>query len=112
MNTLLQRIAELGVLRLGLLTIAALISIFATPPGTGRNPYGWAALPTLVLPAAAPLVLFVILFDVLMSCVQLSAANEESCVHWKRVLTVDMAFIVLLIATWWPYFEVVFTVAN
>ena len=105
----LQRIGELGPLRLGLLAIAGVISLFATPPGTEVNPYGWDALTTLVLPAAAPLVLFVILFDVLMSCVQLSAAEASHRAHWHLALWADLVFVALLVLSWWPFFQEIFT---
>ncbi len=107
---MLQRIAELGVLRLGLLAIAVIASLFAAPPGIELNPYGWDALTTLVLPAAAPLVLFVILFDVMMSGVQLNAATDAAHrTHWRFALAADLIVAAVLVLSWWPFFQAVFT---
>ena len=70
--------SELGVLRMALLALAAILALVATDPGVPLNLHGFALIRTLVLPAAAPLVFFVLLFDILMSSVRLSDALPEA----------------------------------
>lgn len=112
MMRLRDRLAELGPLRLALLALALALSLFATAPGTALDLRGWAALPTLVLPAAAPLVLFVLLFDILMTAVQRADADPQARRRWQRVLAVEAAGTALLLLTWMPYFIAVLTPAR
>ena len=100
---------ELGVLRVALLALAALLALFATDPGVPLSLHGWDLIRTLVLPAAAPLVFFVLLFDILMSSVRLADALPEARARWRRVLVVEALFVLWLLASWLPFFREVLT---
>ncbi len=105
--------AELGVLRLALLAMAGVLALSATGPGVPLNLHGWALVRTLVLPAAAPLVFFVLLFDILMSSVRLADALPSAQARWRRVLLVEAVFALGLLASWLPFFrEVLMPVAD
>lgn len=101
--------AELGVLRLALLATTGALALFATDPGAPPSLHGLALIRTLVLPAAAPLVLFVLLFDLLMSSVRLADAPSGGSARWRRVLLVEAAFALGLLAAWLPFFREVLT---
>lgn len=101
--------AELGTLRMALLTMAGVLALFATDPGMPLSLHGPALIRTLVLPAAAPLVLFVLLFDILMSSVRLADAPPEARARWRRVLLVEVVFALGLLAAWLPFFREVLT---
>ena len=104
-----ERLAELGPLRLALLALAVALSLSATAPGTPLDLAGWAALPTLVLPAAAPLALFVLLFEILMTSVRLADAEPPARPRWRRALAAEAAAAALLLLAWAPYFAAVLT---
>ncbi len=112
MIRLRERLAELGPLRLALLALALALSLFATAPDTPLDLRGWAALPSLVLPAAAPLVLFVLLFDTLMTSVRLADAEAQTRPQWRRVLAAEIVGAALLLLAWTPYFVAVLTPAR
>lgn len=101
--------AELGILRMALLALAALLALFATDPSVPLSLHGWDLIRTLVLPAAAPLVFFVLLFDILMSSVRLADALPEARARWRRVLVVEVLFVLWLLASWLPFFREVLT---
>lgn len=101
--------AELGVLRVALLAMAGALALFATDPGVPLSLHGWALIRTLVLPAAAPLVFFVLLFDILMSSVRLADAQSEAQARWRRMLLVEAVFVLGLLASWLPFFREVLT---
>ena len=102
-------VAELGVLRVALLALAAILALAATDPGVPLSLHGWDLIRTLVLPAAAPLVFFVLLFDILMSSVRLADALSEARARWRRVLVVEALFVLWLLASWLPFFREVLT---
>lgn len=100
---------ELGVLRMALLALAALLALFATDPGLPLGLRGRDLVRTLILPAAAPLVFFVLLFDILMSSVRLADARPGARAGWRRVLVIEALFMLWLLASWLPFFREVLT---
>ena len=100
-------LAQFGVLRLALLGLAVAVSVLATDPGTPLLLQGWALIDSLVLPAAAPLVLFVLLFDMLMSLVRLADAAPSERAQWKRILLAEGLAGVLILICWSPFFAAV-----
>ena len=100
---------ELGILRASLLVMAGALALFSTDPGLSLSLHGWDLIRTLVLPAAAPLVFFVLLFDLLMSSVRLADALPQARTRWRRVLAVEALFILWLVGSWMPFFREVLT---
>lgn len=109
MNCLRAFAAELGVLRATLLTLAGALALAATPPGVPLSLHGFDLIRSLVLPAAAPLVFFVLLFEILMSSVRLVDALPEVRARWRRVLAVEVVFVLWLLLSWLPFFREVLT---
>lgn len=108
MTGLAARARELGVLRLALLTLTLLLAAVATAPDASPALSGWGLIETIVLPAATPLTLFVLLFEVLMSTVRLADAEDAQRGHWKRVLATELLAATILVAAWTPFFASVF----
>ena len=108
MTELTARARELGVLRLALLALTLLLAAAATAPDAPPARAGWGLVETVVLPAAAPLLLFVVLFEVLMSSVRLADAETAQRRRWKRVLAAELLTAAILIAAWAPFFAAVF----
>ncbi len=104
--------AELGVLRVTLLVLAATLALAATPAGIPLSLHGLDLVRTLILPVAAPLVFFVLLFDILMSSVRLADAVPEARARWRRVLLTEVVFVLLLLLAWAPFFREVLTPAT
>ncbi len=102
-------VAELGVLRMALLALAAALALLATDPGEPLSLAGWDLVWTLILPAAAPLTLFVLLFDILMSSVRLADSTAEARARWRRALGIETLFALWLVAAWAPFFREVLT---
>ena len=109
MNSLRAFAAELGVLRVALLAMAGILALIATDPGVPLSLHGWDLIRTLVLPAAAPLVFFVLLFDILMSSVRFADAQPAARARWQRVLLTEVIFVLWLLASWLPFFREVLT---
>lgn len=108
MTGLAARTRELGLLRLALLALVLLLAAMATTPDAPPARAGWGLIETVVLPAAAPLALFVLLFDVLMSAVRLADAEAAQRDHWRRVLATELLTAAILAAAWMPFFVAVF----
>ena len=109
MTGLAARARELGILRLALLALALLLAAVATAPNAPPARSGWGLIETIVLPATAPLALFVLLFEVLMSTVRLADAKDGQRGRWKRVLAAELLTATILVAAWAPFFASVFT---
>ena len=108
MTGLATRTRELGVLRLALLTLTLLLAVVATAPDAPPARVGWGLIETVVLPAAAPLLLFVLLFEVLMSSVRLADATDAQRGRWKRILAAELLAATVLAVAWAPFFASVF----
>ena len=103
-----MRARELGVLRLALLALILLLAAAATAPDAMPARSGWGLIESVVLPAAAPLALFGLLFEVLMSTVRLADAEDTQRGRWKRVLAAELLTALVLVAAWAPFFAAVF----
>ena len=98
---------EFGALRLTLLGLTGAAALFATAPGTPLSLHGWQLVTTLVLPAAAPLLLFGLLLELLMSAIRWNDADGARRPRWRRILLVEALVALLLAAAWTPFFAAV-----
>jgi len=64
---------------------------------------------TLGLPAALPIYIMVLLFDIVMVVVRFSSSESEiESILFKKVMIFEIGFIIILIYAWAPYFISVF----
>ena len=64
---------------------------------------------TLGLPAALPIYIMVLLFDIVMVIVRFSSSESEiESMLFKKVMIFEIGFIIILIYAWAPYFISVF----
>ncbi len=95
---------SLGLLRILLLSLG-IINVFISPePGTSAARQGLEVIPTLVAPAAAPILMMVILFDALMSKVRAADAGGEEKIKFKHIMYTELAVAAFMIMGWLPYF--------
>ena len=95
---------SLGFLRISLLAIG-LINVFVSPePGTSISHHGLEVIPTLVAPAAAPIIIMVILFDALMSKIRSSDSTGEESKKFKTIMWVELAVVIFMMMAWLPYY--------
>jgi hypothetical protein len=95
---------SLGFLRISLLSLG-IINVFLSPePGTFAAREGIEVIPTLITPAAAPILMMVILFDALMSKVRASDSHGEEKRKFKHIMYTELAVAAFMIIGWLPYF--------
>ena len=101
----------LGPLRMGLLGLAiADVLLHAVwlliGPGEGIEPgrLGWQAIPAIVAPVLAPILMVVLLFDIIMSRVQAADDPANKASRYRLIGRIDLVFIALLLLYWVPFF--------
>ena len=95
---------SLGFLRISLLALGVINAFLSPEPGTPINHDGIEVIPTLVAPAAAPIIIMVILFDVLMSKIRASDSTGEESKKFKSIMWVELGVVVFMIMAWLPYY--------
>ncbi|MEM8844728.1 MAG: hypothetical protein AAGB35_06750 [Pseudomonadota bacterium] len=97
-------IKSLGLLRASLLLLG-IIDVFLSPePGTRAARDGIEVISTLVAPAAAPIIMMVILFDALMSKIRASDSEGEESKKYRRIMYMELGVVAFMILGWLPYF--------
>ncbi len=98
---------SLGFLRICLLMLG-IIDVFLSPtPGTSPVKEGIDIIPTLVAPAAAPIIIMVILFDALMSKIRSSDSQGEESKKFKHIMWTELAVVAFMVMGWLPYFSAI-----
>lgn len=108
MNTWAE-IREMGTLR-NLLHLTALLFILVLPFSEPKRVLeGWDLFFGGIVPATAPLVFIVMMFDVMMANVLKSEGDEERRKILQRVIRWHLVLGFLLVALWlWSFEEVLF----
>lgn len=101
-------IQSLGFLRISLLLLGVLDTLIAPPPGTYAAKQGLEVITTLVAPAAAPIIMMVILFDVLMSKIRASDSTGTQREKFKTIMWTELAVVAFMLLGWLPYFLAIF----
>jgi hypothetical protein len=94
----------MGALRILLDALALLIVVLMPFADVSLPPRGWGLLFGTVLPAAAPMVLMVLMLDVLMCLVLKNDAGPARRSQLDFALGVHLLLIVLLLLIWLPVF--------
>ena len=95
---------SLGFLRLSLLILGIIDTLLSPEPGTYAAREGIEVIPTLIAPAAAPIIIMVILFDALMSKIRASDASGEESKKFKHIMWAELLVVAFMILGWLPYF--------
>ncbi len=95
---------SLGFLRIALLGLGIIDAFLSPKPGSSIIHEGYQVIPTLVAPAAAPIIIMVILFDVLMSKIRASDTIGEQSKKFKTIMWTELGVVAFMIAAWAPYF--------
>lgn len=103
-DSLIRRITAMGALRLLLQAMALLIVVLMPFADISLPPHGWGLLFGVVLPAAAPMVLMVLMLDVLMCLVLKNDAIPARKSQLNFALGTHLLLIGLLLLTWVPVF--------
>ena len=95
---------SLGFLRICLIMLGILDVLLSPTPGTPAAREGIEIIPTLIAPAAAPIIIMVILFDALMSKIRSSDAQGEESKKFRHIMWTELAVVGFMIMGWLPYF--------
>ncbi|MEM7304380.1 MAG: hypothetical protein AAF372_02510 [Pseudomonadota bacterium] len=95
---------SLGFLRISLLLLGIIDVLLRPEPGTYAAREGIEIIPTLIAPAAAPILIMVILFDALMSKVRASDTQGEESKKFRHIMYAELAVVAFMILGWLPYF--------
>lgn len=101
---------QMGVLRVVLIALAIFDMLASPPPGTAVVYSGWAMVTTLILPVLAPILLQVLLLDALMGRVLMSSSKGAERARYRRIVTVNLLTVAVLVLWWLPYFLKLFGV--
>ena len=99
---------NLGFLRISLLLLGIFDTLLAPPPGTYAAKQGLEVIPTLVAPAAAPIIMMVILFDALMSKIRASDTTGEERKKFRSIMWAELVVVAFMVIGWLPYFLAIF----
>tara|TARA_R110002049_G_scaffold252264_2_gene427358 strand:- start:94163 stop:94480 length:318 start_codon:yes stop_codon:yes gene_type:complete len=95
---------SLGFLRISLLALGIINAFLSPKPGTPISHGGYEVIPTLVAPAAAPIIIMVILFDALMSKIRASDSTGEESKKFKTIMWTELAVVAFMVMAWLPYY--------
>jgi hypothetical protein len=98
-------IQELRLLRIVMICFTLVLAILSRFAGDEVIYSGWKIIPTLIAPALVPILFFVIWLDVLMSWVFRIDALQEEKRRFGRVIAVDLVLVVVLVSSWFGYFN-------
>jgi hypothetical protein len=101
----MKLINDLGLLRASLLGLAIFDTLLRPEPGSYPIYDGWGAVPTLVVPAAIPIIIMVILFDALMSKIRSNdAETEQGRLKYRNIMRAELGVVLITSILWAPYF--------
>lgn len=95
---------SLGFLRISLLLLGVLDTLIAPEPGTYADKHSIEVIPTLIAPAAAPIIMMVILFDALMSKIRASDTTGVERNKFRTIMWTELAVVAFMLIGWLPYF--------
>lgn len=107
-SPLILWLRSLGVMRVGLLLLAALVIVAAPKPGTAMVLVGTGVLTTLIVPSLAPIVFMVLMLDALMGRVMLGSARGAERERYRRIVAANLVAGIALFLWWTPYFARLF----
>jgi len=101
---LCRLVARIGVLRALLASLTIFLIAMAPFAGGQTQLSGWAMIPTLIVPAVVPMLLFVFPLDMTMSGIYLSSKAVDQRPRYKFIIIMDSMLLATLILAWLPFF--------
>ena len=98
-------IQELRLLRVVMICFTLALVILSRFAGDEIIYSGWKIIPSLIAPALAPIMFFVIWLDVLMSWVFSIDAEKGEKSRFGRIVVTDIVLAVILTVSWFGYFS-------
>ena len=95
-------IKNLGALRFLLISAALIIAFMSPEPGTAVNINGWKIVPTAVIPASAPIIFLVLMFEFMMCRIRMS--DEAVQKKFSTIGHIEIAVALFLLIMWLPFF--------
>jgi len=95
---------QMGALRVALVAGAIVDMLAAPSPGAPVIYAGADLVTTLIVPVLAPILLQVLLLDALMGRVLMSSHTGAERARYRRIVTVNLVIVFLLVLRWTPYF--------
>lgn len=100
---MIRALLDIGPLRLLLLGLALLIMILAPTGQVEEARAGWDLVPTVLVPALAPMVLMGLLLDALMSRVWMSSAAPDAQPRYRRIMRLNLLACVAILIALYPF---------
>ena len=103
MHQFIQFVKQLGVLRLMLIALGIIATAFAGDADSVEIHHGWQIIPTVVVPASAPIVFFVMLFDLMMCRIRMSDAQGAERLRFRNISWLYLAVLSIMLIAWMPF---------
>lgn len=97
-------LAQLGVLRLGMIVLALSTVVLAPSAGMHMETSGWGLVRTVLAPVLAPIMFMLLLLDAMMSRIFMADATGLARERLRHIVILDLALAAGLLAYWLPYF--------
>ena len=97
-------VTRIGVLRALLASLTIFLIAMAPFAGGQTQLSGWAMVPTLIVPAIVPMLLFVLPLDMTMSGIYQSSKPVDQKPRYKFIILMDAVLLAALILAWLPFF--------
>ncbi|GMR21276.1 MAG: hypothetical protein BMS9Abin36_1876 [Gammaproteobacteria bacterium] len=95
---------RIGPLRGILLFSVALFVVLSQITGDPISYSGWQILPTLIVPAIAPILFFVLGFDLMMSSILAADRTDDEKARFHFIVKLEAILLLTMLLSWLPYF--------
>ena len=96
---------SLGALRVLLALLTITLTAVAPAAYGPVDLYTIQIIPSLLAPVLVPMAIFILLLDMLMTRVFMIEKSGTKRQWLKRILWFEMGLLILLVASWWPFFS-------
>lgn len=93
---------QVGLLRVGMAALVLACLPFVFYPGGDDS--GWRVIPAHVAPVMALILIWILLFDLLMSRVFMGDKEGREREHYRTVIKFDAVLLLMLFLFWAPFF--------
>ena len=94
---------RVGFLRAAMMCTVLVLALLAPFAGGHVQTSGWPLVTTLLAPVLFVVFVFVVLLDMLMTCVFMSGREPDERRRFAMILKTEAALLVVLLAAWSPF---------